>query len=173
MFDLALDSKLRGCDLVQLKVSDLVSASGVKRRVMILQQKTGRPVQFEVTEQVGRSIAAWIEAKQLEADDWLFPSRMKSGCHLTTRQYARFVDKWVTLVGLDPASYRHTACVGPRWRCSTRRRATSVPASCCLTTRSWRAPSATLTSKLTTLCSYQKRWSYDLASVLGGELVRH
>src|SRR6059058_6422838 len=75
LFDLALDSKLRGCDLIQLRVSDLVSASGVKRRVMILQQKTRRPVQFEVTEQARRSIAAWIEAKQLGADDWLFPSQ--------------------------------------------------------------------------------------------------
>jgi integrase len=105
LFDLALDSKLRGCDLVQLKVSDLMSASGVKRRVVILQQKTGWPVQFEVTEQARRSIAGWIERKQLGADDWLFPSRMKLGCHLTTRQYARLVDKWVQLVGLDPAAY--------------------------------------------------------------------
>ena len=58
LFDLALDSKLRGCDLVALKVSDLISASGVRTRVMILQRKTGRPVQFEVTEQARRSIAS-------------------------------------------------------------------------------------------------------------------
>ena len=105
LFDLALDSKLRGCDLVQLKVSDLLSCSGVKRRVVIVQQKTGRPVQFEVTEQTRRSIAAWVESKRLGFDDWLFPSRIKVGCHLTTRQYARLVDKWVALVGLDPAAY--------------------------------------------------------------------
>lgn len=105
LFDLALDSKLRGCDLIRLRVSDLLSASGVKRRVMILQQKTGRPVQFEVTEQARRSIAAWVQREGLEADDWLFPSRMKQGCHLSTRQYARLVDKWVALVGLDPAAY--------------------------------------------------------------------
>jgi integrase len=105
LFDLALDSKLRGCDLVRLKVSDLLSSSGVKRRVVIVQQKTGRPVQFEVTEQTRRSIAAWVEGKRLGVDDWLFPSRMKAGCHLTTRQYARLVDKWVALVGLDPAAY--------------------------------------------------------------------
>ena len=105
LFDLALDSKLRGCDLIRLRVSDLVSFSGVKRRVVILQQKTGRPVQFEVTEQTRRSIAAWVERKQLGSDDWLFPSRMKLGCHLSTRQYARLVDKWVVLVGLDPAAY--------------------------------------------------------------------
>src|ERR671912_1528818 len=82
LFDLALDSKLRGCNLVRLRVSDLLSPSGVKRRVVILQRKTGRPVQFEVTEQARRSIAAWLEAKALAYDDWLFPSRMKLGCHL-------------------------------------------------------------------------------------------
>ncbi|MCL6729786.1 tyrosine-type recombinase/integrase [Sphingomonas hankyongi] len=105
LFDLALDSKLRGCDLVRLRVSDLVSASGVKRRVMILQRKTGRPVQFEVTEQARRSIGAWAERKQLGSDDWLFPSRLKPGHHLSTRQYARLVDEWVVMVGLDPAAY--------------------------------------------------------------------
>ena len=105
LFDLALDSKLRGCDLVRLRVSDLLSQSGVKRRVVILQRKTGRPVQFEVTEQTRRSIAAWLESKQLAIEDWLFPSRMKRGCHLSTRQYARLVDKWVCLLGLDPAAY--------------------------------------------------------------------
>lgn len=105
LFDLALDSKLRGCDLMALRVADVLSASGVKRRVMILQRKTGRPVQFEVAEQSRRSIAAWIEAKQLTFDDWLFPSRMKAGTHLTTRQYARLVDQWVALVGLDPSAY--------------------------------------------------------------------
>ena len=105
LFDLALDSKLRGCDLVRLRVSDLMSSAGVKRRVLIIQQKTGRPVQFEVTEQARRSIAAWVERKGLDAEDWLFPSRMRPGCHLSTRQYARLVDKWVALVGLDPAAY--------------------------------------------------------------------
>jgi integrase len=105
LFDLALDSKLRGCDLVALRVSDLLTVNGVKRGVMILQQKTGRPVQFEVTEQTRRLIAAWIDQKQLGAEDWLFPSRMKSGAHLTTRQYARLVDQCVSLVGLDPAAY--------------------------------------------------------------------
>ena len=105
LFDLALDSKLRGCDLIRLRVSDLMSPSGIRRRVVILQQKTGRPVQFEVTGQAQRSIADWAERKALSLDDWLFPSRMKPGCHLSTRQYARLVDKWVALVGLDPAAY--------------------------------------------------------------------
>lgn len=105
LFDLALDSKLRGCDLIRLRVTDVLSSSGVKRRVVIVQQKTGRPVQFEVTEQARRSIAAWVEWNCLGSDDWLFPSRMKPSCHLSTRQYGRLVDRWVALVGLDPAAY--------------------------------------------------------------------
>lgn len=105
LFDLALDSKLRGCDLVGLKVSDLMSRSGVRSRVMILQRKTGRPVQFEVTEQTRRSVASWIEKKALGLDDWLFPSRSKPAAHLSTRQYARLVDGWVTLIGLDAVAY--------------------------------------------------------------------
>jgi integrase len=105
LFDLGLDSKLRGCDLVALRVSDLLSASGVRSRVIILQRKTGRPVQFEVTDQTRRSLAGWIEADALGADDWLFPSRSKKGAHLGTRQYARLVDRWVALIGLDPAAY--------------------------------------------------------------------
>ena len=86
LFDLALDSKLRGCDLVRLRVSDLLSPAGVRRRVVILQQKTGRPVQFEVTDQARRSVADWIERKGLGLEDSPFPSRMKIGSHLTTRQ---------------------------------------------------------------------------------------
>src|SRR5579884_3721590 len=65
LFDLALDSKLRGCDLTRLRVCDLLSSGSVKRRVVIIQQKTGRAVQFEVTEQARRSLAHWIEAKHL------------------------------------------------------------------------------------------------------------
>ena len=96
LFDLALDSKLRGCELTALRVSDLVSGGCVKGRAIILQRKTGRPVQFEVTEQTRRSIANWIDAKELGSDDLLFPSRSKKGSHLSTRQYARLVDTWVT-----------------------------------------------------------------------------
>jgi integrase len=105
LFDLALDSKLRGCDLVALRVSNVMSGGCVRRRAIILQRKTGRPVQFEVTEQTRRSIIGWIEAKGLREDDWLFPSRSKRGAHLGTRQYARLVDKWVALIGLEPSAY--------------------------------------------------------------------
>jgi integrase len=105
LFDLALDSKLRGCDLVALRVSDLVSGGRVRARVMVLQRKTGRPVQFEVTEQTRRSLAEWLEAGPMTDNDWIFPSRSNRGAHVTTRQYARLLKRWVTLIGLDPAAY--------------------------------------------------------------------
>jgi integrase len=121
LFDLALDSKLRACDLVRLKVGDLLSAGGVKRRVVILQRKTGRPVQFEVTEQARRSIGQWIGAKGLGPEDWLFPSWMKPGTHLSTRQYARLVDHGLHSWASIRPPMAPTACAGPRSRCSTRR----------------------------------------------------
>ena len=105
LFDLALDSKLRACDLLALRVSDLVSNGRARGRVMILQRKTGRPVQFEVTEQTRRSLTEWLEARSASAGDWLFPSRSNRGAHLTTRQYARLLKKWVSLIGLDPSAY--------------------------------------------------------------------
>jgi integrase len=89
LFDLALDSKLRACDLVALRVSDLVSKGRVCGRVMILQRKTGRPVQFEVAEQTRRSLTDWLEARRTVNDEWIFPSRSNRGAHVTTRQHAR------------------------------------------------------------------------------------
>jgi integrase len=105
LFDLALDSKLRACDLVALRVSDLISNGRARGRVMILQRKTGRPVQFEVTEQTRRSLTEWREARQADGDEWIFPSRSNRGFHVTTRQYARLLKRWVSLIGLDPAAY--------------------------------------------------------------------
>jgi len=105
LFDLALDSKLRACDLVSLRVSDLVSGDRVRGRVMILQRKTGRPVQFEVTEQTRLSLDDWLAERPSHHDEWIFPSRSNRGAHLTTRQYARLLKRWVALIGLDPAAY--------------------------------------------------------------------
>lgn len=142
LFDLALDSKLRGCDLIQPKFSDVMSSSGVKRRVVIMQQKTGRPVQFEVTEQARRSIAAWVESKKLGFDDWLFPSRIKVGCHLTTRHMPGWLTNGSPSSGwiLPPMAPR---AFEPRSRYSTRRLAISAPASFCWVTPSLRVRFAT------------------------------
>jgi integrase len=105
LFNLAIDSKLRGCDLVQLKVSDISQGGRIVSRTMVMQQKTHRPVQFEITEQTREALTAWINQAHLRADQYLFPSRLHDSAHLSTRQYARIVEKWVTSIGLDPAPY--------------------------------------------------------------------
>jgi integrase len=105
LFNLAIDSKLRACDLTKLKVSDVAQSGRVGNRAMIMQQKTKTPVQFEIMEQTRDSIAKWIEYSGLRASDFLFPSRVKQACHLSTRQYARIVKNWIESIGLDPVAY--------------------------------------------------------------------
>ncbi|GLS45360.1 tyrosine-type recombinase/integrase [Methylobacterium brachythecii] len=100
MFDLAIDSKLRGCDLVKLRVGDLVSGGRVRTRAIVIQSKTGRPVQFEILEPARTSILTWLECRGGTLDDYAFPSRIDHTGHISTRQYARLVDEWVTGIGL-------------------------------------------------------------------------
>ena len=105
LFNLGIDSKLRGCDLVQLRVRDVASGGRVAARASTVQQKTGLPVRFEITETTRQSVGAWILEAQLQSNDFLFPSRNHSSGHLGTRQYARIVDGWVQEIGLDPSAY--------------------------------------------------------------------
>ena len=105
LFNLAIDSKLRSCDLVALQVSDIVTGGSVRDRAVIVQKKTGRPVQFELTEQTRESIQAWIAQQSLGDSGYLFPSRVHVRPHLSTRQYARIVNHWVSSIGLDPHKY--------------------------------------------------------------------
>lgn len=94
MFNLAIDSKLRGCDLVSIRVRDISHGSQILSRTMVTQSKTQRPVQFELTEPTRTSVAAWLEMSQLRGDQFLFPSRIASSPHISTRQYARIVHHW-------------------------------------------------------------------------------
>jgi site-specific recombinase XerC len=105
LFNLAIDSKLRGCDLVGLHVYNVAQGSSVASRAMVMQKKTHRPVQFEITEQTRETVAAWITRAHLTAEQHLFPSRMTRSPHLSTRQYSRIVESWVASIGLDPAAY--------------------------------------------------------------------
>jgi integrase len=105
LFDLAIDSKLRGCDLVKIKIGDLVSGPEIRTRAIVMQQKTGRPVQFELTADVRASLLAWLERRGGTVHDYAFPSRVDHAGHLSTRQYARLVDEWVDAVGLRRAEY--------------------------------------------------------------------
>jgi|CXWL01.1.fsa_nt_gi integrase len=105
LFNLAIDSKLRGCDLVRLRVEDVAAAGEVKSRAIIIQKKTGRPVQFEITEQTRAAVATLIQRHGLAGADFLFPSRLAASPRLSTRQYARLVQGWVKSIGLNPATY--------------------------------------------------------------------
>jgi integrase len=105
LFNLAIDSKLRACDLVRLRVSDVTQGHKVVRRATVMQRKTKRPVQFEITDQTAASIRNLIINLNLMPDQYLFPSRLSSSPHLSTRQYAKIVKDWVRGIGLDPYAY--------------------------------------------------------------------
>ena len=105
LFDLAIDSKLRGCDLVKIRIGTLVAGPNIRARSMVIQQKTGRPVQFEITADARASLLAWLERRGGSPDDFAFPSRTHPAGHLSTRQYARLVDEWVIAIGLRPEEY--------------------------------------------------------------------
>jgi integrase len=105
LFNLAIDSKLRSCDLVKIRVRDISHGTTISSRAMVMQQKTHRPVQFEITEQTRDSILNWIEHAGLSSQDYLFKSRFRSSPHISTRQYARIIENWVSEIGLDPVEY--------------------------------------------------------------------
>jgi integrase len=105
LFDLGLDSKLRACDLVRLRVRDICHGDRVSTRAIVMQQKTSLPVQFEITPPTRDAVNEWIKEAALTNDDYLFPSRVHASPHLGTRQYARILDSWIEEIGLDPTSY--------------------------------------------------------------------
>lgn len=105
LFNLGIDSKLRGCDLVKLKVRDVCHGDQVATRAIVMQQKTSHPVQFEITSVTREAVQAWIRKAKLKPDDYLFPSRVHDSPHLGTRQYARILGHWVDSLGLDRANY--------------------------------------------------------------------
>jgi len=91
LFNLAIDSKLRGCDLVNLRVRDITHGSQILARAMVVERKTQRPVKFELTEPTRAAVSAWIEKAHLKAEQFLFPSRIGNSPRVSTRQYARIV----------------------------------------------------------------------------------
>ena len=105
IFDLAIDSKLRACDLVKLRLDDICSGFKVRHRATIVQKKTGRPVQFEISEQSRNSVEAWLPMLRTTGSRFLFPSRLRASPHISTRQYARLVHRWVESIGLETVLY--------------------------------------------------------------------
>ena len=105
LFNLALDSKLRSCDLVKLKVSDVAHGARIAKRSTVMQMKTKRPVQFEITKQTRKSLSELIKSQNLSSTDYLFKSRFHKSDHITTRQYARILKIWLEDISLDPYEY--------------------------------------------------------------------
>lgn len=105
LFNMAVDSKLRGCDLVRLKVADTYCAGTVKERASIIQSKTKTPVRFELTDGTRRSLADWIAHPLMAGHQFLWPGRFHDRLHISARQYARMLKGWVRSIGLEPSAY--------------------------------------------------------------------
>jgi integrase len=105
LFDLAIDSKLRGCDIVKMKIGDIAAGAAIRNRATVMQQKTKRPVQFELMTEARQSLTTWLSRRGGSLEDFIFPSRVNYMGHLSTRQYARLVDEWVSAVGLNVHEY--------------------------------------------------------------------
>jgi integrase len=116
LFNLAIDSKLRGCDLVGLRVHDVMQGRGVAPRAIVMKKKTQRPVQFEITEQTRDTVAARIAAAHLKSEQFLFPSCVTESPHLSTRQYARIVGAWAGSLGSIPRPTAPIRCDAPSQR---------------------------------------------------------
>jgi integrase len=104
LFNLAIDSKLRGCDVVAVRVDDVAPSGYSMDRATIRQKKTGRPVRFELTDQTRQAIDEYLRLTGRKRGQFLFAGRGDKG-GLTTRQYTRLVQKWVASIGLDPAKF--------------------------------------------------------------------
>jgi len=105
MFNLAIDSKLRGCDVVRLKVEDVALHGHAVDRATVRQKKTGQPVRFEMTEQTREAIDSYIGAAGKKPGEFLFSGRRGRDRPITTRQYARLVCQWISSIGLDPSFF--------------------------------------------------------------------
>ena len=105
LFNLAIDSKLRGCDVVSLKVEDVAPHGYTIDRATVRQRKTGRPVKFEITEQTRQAVDTHIASGGKKVGEYLFTGRGDRSSPLTTRQYARLLSEWIAGIGLDPALY--------------------------------------------------------------------
>jgi integrase len=105
LFNLAIDSKLRGCDVVSLRVEDVAPHGYAIDRATVRQRKTGRPVKFEITEQTRQAIDDYLKVAKKRPGEFLFTGHKGKDHSLTTRQYARLVSQWTASVGLDPSLF--------------------------------------------------------------------
>ena len=147
MFNLAIDSKLRGCDLVSLRVDDIAVGGHVRDRATIVQHKTGRPVQFEITDQTRASLQDWLTARPADRGPYIFPSRVHNQPHVTARQYARIVRVWIEGAGMDSGAYGTHSLRRTKAALIYRKTGNLRQSSCFSDIPRSRAPSVTLGSK--------------------------
>jgi integrase len=102
MFNLAIDSKLRGCDVVAIRVEDVAAGGYTADRATVRQKKTERPVRFELSEQTRQAVDDYLRATGKRSGEFLFTGRRGPDRGMTTRQYARLVSQWIGSIGLDP-----------------------------------------------------------------------
>src|SRR5450756_1525044 len=104
LFNLAIDSKLRGCDVVfvAIKVEDVAPNGYSVDRATVRQRKTGRPVRFEITEQTRQAVDDYIRTASKKPGEFMFTACRKQEHRMTTRQYARLLSEWIASIGLDP-----------------------------------------------------------------------
>jgi site-specific recombinase XerD len=105
LFNIAIDRKLRGCDLVRMKVVDVLASGQIKQRASMLQSKTQKPVRFEISEGTRASVAKWMEDPLMIGSEWLWPGRFHERLYISTRQYARIVRDRVASIGLEVTAY--------------------------------------------------------------------
>ncbi len=105
LFNIAIDSKLKGCDVVRLRIDQVAPNGHCIERAIVRQRKTGRPVKFELTEQTRQAVDLHLTGRKLVLNTFLFPGRRDRNTHLTTRQYARLVSEWIASIGLDASLY--------------------------------------------------------------------
>ncbi|MBS9718896.1 tyrosine-type recombinase/integrase [Pseudohalocynthiibacter aestuariivivens] len=105
LFNVAIDSKLRGCDLVTLKVTDIVRDDRIRERVSVIQSKTNKAVQSELAENTRETVSNWIRSPKMFGCQFMFPSRFHNRPHISTHQYGRLVRDWVVSIGLEPSGY--------------------------------------------------------------------
>jgi integrase len=168
LFNLAIDSKLRACDLVRLRVDDLWSGSSVRDRATIIQKKTKRPVQFEVTEQTKLALTAWLPSVKRTGGSYLFPGGRRQSAHLSTRQYARIVHRWVRSIGLEASAYGTHSMRRTKAALIYKKTGNLRAVQILLGHTKLEAPSDISALKSTTRCGSRSRSSSEMTTIGGG-----
>lgn len=167
LFNLAIDSKLRGRDLVKLKVSDVYASGQVKERASVIQSKTQRSVRFEITERTRKSLARWMDEPLMVAQNFCGPDGFMSACtYRRANTPASFGTGRVPL-GWMPRPTARIRCAGPRLHKSTRRPGTCVPCSSCSVTPRWTAPSAISGLSLKMRSQSRRQWRSERYGPVG------